>query len=153
MTTDLAQKSRELTPDEADRMTVSWPALLNTQIPNAETAERIRGKVARLSAPAPQTFIAAQVMILLSQYYVSSLPEAVQRETAALWGDELKGYPAWAIRKAVQWWLSEQNPKCDKKPVPGNISARCKAEMGVVKVGEYALRRFDKQTGFRKGAE
>lgn len=64
------------------------------------------------------------------------------RETAEIWGAELEGYPAWVIQKAVRWWLGSDNPRCARKPTPGEIARRCKREMGVVKVAEVALRKF-----------
>lgn len=64
------------------------------------------------------------------------------REIAADWHEELREYPAWALQKACRWWMSAENKDRRKKPVAGDIAARAKWEMGVVKVGQGAVRRF-----------
>jgi hypothetical protein len=58
------------------------------------------------------------------------------------WHEELKDYPSWALQKASRWWMSAENEKRRQKPIAGDISARAKIEMGVVKVAESALRKF-----------
>ena len=146
MTTALSRGAEEISPEEVARMTASWPDLLHTPIPSQEEADVIAGKCRNLNIPAGKTWIAGQVATLLSQYYVSSIPDAIMRETAEIWGAELDGYPAWAIQKSARWWLGKDNPKRGRKPMPGDISARCKVEMGVVKVAEFALRKFHSGT-------
>lgn len=64
------------------------------------------------------------------------------REIAADWHEELREYPAWALQKACRWWMSADNKDRRKKPVAGDIAARARWEMGVVKVGQGAVRRF-----------
>lgn len=59
------------------------------------------------------------------------------------WNTELQGYPGWAIQNAARWWMSADNDKRRQKPMPGDIAQRCKAEIGIVKVAEMALRRFE----------
>ncbi len=59
------------------------------------------------------------------------------------WNAELQGAPSWAIQNACRWWMSADNDKRRQKPMPGDISARCKIELGVVKIAELALRRFE----------
>ena len=66
------------------------------------------------------------------------------RATAEDWHEELSGYPGWAIQKAARWWMGQDNPERRKKPLAGDISARAKLEMGVVKLAESAVRRFER---------
>lgn len=59
------------------------------------------------------------------------------------WNEELKDYPAWALQKASRWWMSRNNEKRRQKPIAGDIAARAQWEMGVIRVAEGSLRRFD----------
>ena len=65
----------------------------------------------------------------------------MMREIAADWHAALKKYPAWAIQNACRWWVGEDNDKCHSKPVPGDIAARAKSELGIVKLAEGVARR------------
>ena len=38
------------------------------------------------------------------------------------WTRELAGYPDWAIENALGWWISRDNKRRGKKPLPGDIS-------------------------------
>lgn len=78
----------------------------------------------------------------MAQYFVSSVPVEVMTEIARDWHEELREYPSWALQKACRWWMSAENDKRRHKPIAGDIAARAKIEMGVVKVAELALRRF-----------
>ncbi len=53
----------------------------------------------------------------------------VRQMEAQDWLEALAGYPQWAIERAVRWWKSADNPDRRKKPLEGDIAARCKVEM------------------------
>ncbi len=79
---------------------------------------------------------------VLSQYFASSVPAEMMAAIAEDWHEELRDFPAWALQKAFRWWMGEGNEKRRQKPLPGDIAARARVEMGAVKVAESALRRF-----------
>jgi hypothetical protein len=97
----------------------------------------------RLTIPAGKKWIAGRVATLLSQYFASSVPAEMMTAIADDWNAELSEFPAWAIQKACRWWMGAENDKRRQKPMPGDIAARCRAEMGVVKVAALAVRRFE----------
>ncbi|MEO9648804.1 MAG: hypothetical protein ABJ360_22460 [Roseobacter sp.] len=145
---ELSQIARPLVPEEVDRMTDSWRGLLHSQIQTTGQAEEIRAAVAKLSTPATKQWIAGRAATLLSQYFTSSIPAEMMTAIAEDWHEELKSYPSWALQKAVRWWMSADNDKRRQKPIAGDISDRAKEEMGIVKVAEGALRRFDGKTNW-----
>jgi len=91
-----------------------------------------------------------RIATLQAQYYTTAIPEQMQEAIADDWHNELKEYPAWAISNAVRWWMSKDNDKRRYKPMCGDIAERCETEMAIVRVAEYAIKRFDKQgnTGY-----
>lgn len=62
------------------------------------------------------------------------------------WHEELCAYPAWAIGKAVRWWISADNPDRRRKPLPGDIADRAKREAGVLKLATHSAERFKPST-------
>ena len=68
----------------------------------------------------------------------------VAAQVGAIWQDELAGYPLWALHNATRWWLSRHNPDRRKKPLPGDISARCEVEMMLVRIAQRKVDQFDK---------
>lgn len=93
-----------------------------------------------LTAPANTTWIMARVAALLNPYFEKETPQAVREIEAADWAAELCDYPQWAIERAVRWWKSADNPDRRKRPVEGDIAARCRAEMDPVFAARRALR-------------
>jgi len=93
----------------------------------------------------------ARVAALLSQYYAADVPQAAVSMMAEDWLEELREYPEWAITKAVRWWKSEANADRKKRPLEGDIAARAKFEMQVVRFADRAVRRY--WDGFRPMAE
>lgn len=71
----------------------------------------------------------ARVAALLNPYYDKDTPPAIRKMEAEDWLEELQSYPQWAIERAVRWWKSADNPGRRKKPLEGDIAARCKVEM------------------------
>lgn len=140
----LTQHSAPITPDEAARMTALWPDLLHSQIQTGEQAKTIADGVKRLTTPATKQWISGRVATLLSQYFASSVPTEMIAAIAEDWHEELKAYPSWALQNACRWWMGEGNDKRRQKPLAGDIAERARIEMGVVRVAQSALRRFDK---------
>lgn len=85
-----------------------------------------------------------RVISLLSAYYVSELPQAIQDDVARPWMIELQVYPEWAIDAAMQWWGGRENKKRRNKPMWGDIAERCEAEMIWVRLGEKKLKQYEK---------
>ena len=59
------------------------------------------------------------------------------------WHHELR-CPAWAISNACRWWMGRHNDKRRYKPMAGDIAERCQYELGVVRLAEVAVRKFDR---------
>jgi hypothetical protein len=88
----------------------------------------------------------ARVAALLSPYYDKSTPQGIREMEAEDWLVELRPYPQWAIERAVRWWKSAENERRARRPVEGDISARCKVEMRGFQSVPDLIRR-----GFRAG--
>jgi len=71
----------------------------------------------------------ARVAALLSPYYDKNTAQAVREIEAEDWLEALAPYPQWAIERAVRWWKSAENADRRKRPLEGDIAARCIAEM------------------------
>ena len=84
----------------------------------------------------------ARVAALLSQYYAADVPPSVVSIMAEDWKEELAPYPQWAITSAVRWWKSEANPDRKRRPLEGDISARAKHEMMLVRLASHAVQRY-----------
>ena len=71
----------------------------------------------------------ARVAALLSPYYDKDTPQVVREIEAEDWMEALAEFPQWAIERAVRWWKSADNDQRRKRPIEGDIAARCKVEM------------------------
>lgn len=89
----------------------------------------IEATVAALSQPVEPAWCMARVAALLSPYYDKDTPQAVRVMEAEDWMEELAPYPQWAIERAVRWWKSAHNERRNRRPLEGDISARCIVEM------------------------
>lgn len=89
----------------------------------------VKATVAALSEPANAAWCMARVAALLSPYYDKDTPPAVRKMEAEDWLEALAPFPQWAIERAVRWWKSADNADRRKKPLEGDIAARCKVEM------------------------
>lgn len=141
MTTDLTTAAHPITPEVAARMTASWLDLVHSPVVTETEAVSILTAAKQLRTPATRDWIAGRTATLLSQYFVSSVPEQMMREIAADWHDALRTYPAWAIQNACRWWLGEGNADRKRRPLPGDIAARARHELGVVRLAEGAAKR------------
>lgn len=107
--------------------------------------------MAALSEPVTPTWCMARVAALLSPYYDKDTPPAVREMEAEDWMEALAEYPQWAIERAVRWWKSADNDQRRKKPLEGDIAARCRVEMRGIKSLPDLLSR--KASGRHIGAE
>jgi len=102
------------------------PQLQPTALPEKETVLRIQSA---LMTSASGVWISARVAALLSPYYEKDIPQAVRKMEAEDWEQALSGFPQWAIERAVRWWKSDANTDRRKRPLEGDIVARCRVEM------------------------
>ena len=102
------------------------PQLPQDALPNLAEVEMT---VAAMTEPCNSTWCMARVAALLSPYYDKNTAQAVREIEAEDWLEALAPYPQWAIERAVRWWKSADNADRRKKPLEGDISARCKVEM------------------------
>lgn len=144
MTTEITSPASIATPDDAARMTASWPDLLRRPVATDAEASEIRAGLDHLRKPAPRKWLLGRVTMMLSHYYVAQADEALVKGIAEDWAWELNGLPAWAVSNAVRWWMSGDNPDRRKKPMPGDISEQARKEMAALTVAEVALRRYDR---------
>jgi hypothetical protein len=91
--------------------------------------QSVEKAVAVLSEPCNPAWCMARVAALLNPYYDKDTPQAVRQMEAEDWLEALREYPQWAIERAVRWWKSEENADRRKRPLEGDIAARCKLEM------------------------
>jgi hypothetical protein len=103
--------------------------LLKLQPQDLPATEEVRATVAALSEPANAAWIMARIAALLNPYYDKDTPPAVRRMEAEDWLEALAEYPQWAIERAVRWWKSADNEARRKKPLEGDIAARCRVEL------------------------
>ena len=147
MTTVPTKHRSAPTAEQAAHMTASWPGLISLPIQTQSAAQTISEQAKALRIPATKQWIAGRVATLLSQYFASSVPVEVMAAIAEDWHEELKAYPSWAIQNACRWWMSAENEKRRQKPIAGDISDRARIELGVVRVAENAVRRFNPENG------
>jgi hypothetical protein len=102
------------------------PQLQQTSLPEKEDVLRIQ---ATLMTPADGVWMVARVASLLSPYYEKDIPQAVRKMEAEDWEYALREFPQWAIERAVRWWKSDANTERRKRPLEGDIVARCRVEM------------------------
>jgi hypothetical protein len=102
------------------------PQLQPTALPEKETVLRIQSA---LMTSASGVWISARVAALLSPYYEKDIPQAVRKMEAEDWEQALSGFPQWAIERSVRWWKSDANTDRRKRPLEGDIVARCRVEM------------------------
>ena len=127
--TGISNLSEPLSEEKLERG-LAWlrrlPALQPTALPEKETVLRIQSA---LMTSASGVWISARVAALLSPYYEKDIPQAVRKMEAEDWEQALSGFPQWAIERAVRWWKSDANADRRKRPLEGDIVARCRVEM------------------------
>lgn len=85
-----------------------------------------------------------EVAKTLVHYFAGAIPQNFSKSIGADYDAELAEFPAWAIVRARRWWLSADNEYRHRKPLPGDLSARARLEVGVLRYAEGAVRRFDR---------
>ena len=119
----------ELTEDQIDKG-LAWlrhlPKLQQNVLPEKDTVLRIQKT---LMTPCSGVWISARVAALLNPYYDKDTPHGVRKMEAEDWEQALSGFPQWAIERAVRWWKSDANADRRKRPLEGDIVARCRVEM------------------------
>lgn len=124
--------SSELSEEQIDKG-LEWlrrlPRLPLDQLPAKADVERVSSK---LMVPVEPVWCLARVAALLSPYYEKETPQAVREMEAEDWREALAEFPRWAIERAVRWWKSADNPDRRKRPLEGDIAARCRIEMNGV---------------------
>ncbi len=116
-------------------LTHSLPSLRHDQA----ARDRASAVVPQLLSPADTTWTMARIAALLSPYYDKDVPQSVRIMEAEDWADALAEYPQWAIQNAVRWWKSEHNPYRSKRPLEGDIAARCRVEVDPVRAAKVYL--------------
>lgn len=128
----ISTTSSALTEEQIDRG-LEWlrrlPRLPQDQLPAKADVERV---AAKLMEPVEPVWCLARIAALLSPYYEKETPQAVREMEAEDWREALAEFPRWAIERAVRWWKSADNPDRRKRPIEGDIAARCRIEMGGV---------------------
>ena len=96
----------------------------------------IREIVGRLKAPCSSMWFTKRITGLLSNYYVPGAGDDQIRVLLGSWQRELSGCPAWALDKAIEYWLGRRNPYRHRRPVPGDISELIYADLGTCRMAE-----------------
>jgi hypothetical protein len=117
--------------------------MLKSPLKNQVERDKLEQYLRVYSQPAETAFLMGRVMALMSAYFVGNVPHGIRVIEAEDWEAALSGYPEWAVRNACRWWKGEENPDRRKKPLEGDIAARCRIEMQLIRFGERAVRRFD----------
>jgi len=114
-----------------------------------EEAVRMAQILIVVKQPATTAEISTQAVLVLHQYYVAALSDDMQAATARLWVTELRGYPNWAIERAVQFWIGRENPekRRRRKPLPGDIGEQTEAQMWRVRSLERHIGWWEKYRG------
>ena len=100
--------------------------------------------VQALRQPATASWCQGRVVAILSHYFINEFDERQAEAVADDWYDCLKPYPAWAVAKACLWWISRKNDYRRRKPIPGDIGARCEVELSFVRVMQKRVAAFDR---------
>ena len=119
----------ELTEEQIDKG-LAWlrhsPQWQQNALPEKDTVLRIQKT---LMTPCSGVWISARVAALLSPYYEKDTPQGAREMEARDWEQALSGFPQWAIERSVRWWKSDANADRRKRPLEGDIVARCRVEM------------------------
>lgn len=89
------------------------------------TPEAVNQRIGPLMTASPSERLDGHIAALLDPYFDKDTPQAVKRLQVLDWQDALSGYPEWAIVAARRWWIGADNPHRHRRPLPGDIAARC----------------------------
>jgi len=95
--------------------------------------------ISKLSVPADPAWTMVRIAALLEPFYDKGTPQIVKQMDAEDWADALSKYPRWAIQNAARWWKGEENDSRRKRPLEGDIAARCRLEMDAIYAAERIL--------------
>jgi hypothetical protein len=119
---------------------VAWLRRLRQLPPDQRPARDDVERIAeRLMEPVNPVWCLARIAALLLPYYEKDTPQGVREMEAEDWREALGEYPQWAIERAVRWWKSKDNPDRRRRPLEGDIAARCRIEMDGVPSAVLAL--------------
>lgn len=150
MTTALAiLDSRQ--PAQVDRGLAFLTQRLRSQHVDPAEREAVSEVVAALSYPSDPVRTMARAAALLDPYYDKGTPQSIREIEMEDWADALADFPDWAIERAAKWWKGADNPQRRKRPLEGDIAARCKVEMMAVRAAE--IRERSGWTGFSSSQE
>lgn len=148
MTTAIStDTAKHPTPDEAARIKNFLMDFHNSQTNSLTTDEAapILAMCERLKTPATPKWITGRVASIMLHYYVADLPPHFQKAIASDWVEELIGYPAWAIKAAFAWWISRENKKNTRRPIPGEITEYAHNELVAARVAEAKVKRLTRE--------
>lgn len=80
-----------------------------------------------------------RIAALLDPYFDKGTPPMVRALEAEDWAEELRVFPKWAVEAAARWWKSGDNPDRRKRPLEGDIAARCRKEMDAIRAAQVVL--------------
>lgn len=109
--------------------------------------DRATEELETASRPASQRDIAKRIVSMLNHYFVSNAPQGQAAEVASDWLEIIGDPPFWALHDACIWWIGPNNPKCSKKPLPGEIALRIKHVMEPLDAARIAIQRHQKGLG------
>ena len=127
-------------PEERIDQGLEWLKLsLPSLRESTESIKQAEAAVKALTVPSDPARRAARILALLSPYFEKETPMAVREIEAEDWSIALRGFPQWAIDRACRWWKSDANSDRRKRPLEGDIVARCKLEMAIVKAAKIKI--------------
>ena len=101
--------------------------------------EAVERAVNDLTQEVSPVWLMARIAALLSPYYEKDVPQAVREMEAEDWAAALSEYPQWAVEKAVRWWKGAENPDRKRRPMEGDIAAKCHEYLDGVRAGQRIL--------------
>lgn len=133
--------SRQILPVE--RIKDLSPVLRGQYPASRSEADQAKAIVQKYEVAADPRWVAQRVVkFLAGHYFVVEMADQVAEQLGVDWVRELQGLPDWAIEAAFAWWISRHNPKREKKPLPGDISARALIEAAPMEVAKTQIRLF-----------
>lgn len=88
--------------------------------------ERAETQLNEYLLPPSRDWLMGRCATLLAHYWVPEMGPSLQEAVARDWGIKLERFPAWAIEKACQDYMSAEP---DRRPTPGRIEKLCIAEI------------------------
>lgn len=128
-----------LTPERAaeglERLTHSLPLLRENTDARAWAIQALP----YLEGTMPHGDAVAISLVALEPYFSKDTPQSVKKAEASMWADALGKFPAWAVKRAIYWWQSADNPDRRRRPVFGDIEARARIEVAPLRAARTYL--------------